>query len=95
MDSGHRNGRDTPFTMAAIVSDIKLCQTVKRLFEIADYCVEIESICAKNRKNIINARIDKDGNIVTNGAQVKVGAEDLYRGMSRYEYMRLTHKYTE
>jgi len=35
MDSGHRTGRDTPFTMAAIVSDIKLCQTVKRLFEIA------------------------------------------------------------
>ena len=78
-------------------SDFKthLFEGSKRLFEIADYCVEIESICAKNRKNIINARIDKDGNIVTNGAQVKVGAEDLYRGMSRYEYMRLTHKYTE
>jgi len=77
-------------------SDFKthLFEGSKRLFEIADYCVEIESICGNNRKNIINARIDKNGDIVTSGAQVKVGAEDLYKGMSRHEYMVKTHKYT-
>lgn len=39
----------------------------KRLFEIADTIDEIKSTCSCGRKTIVNARIDKEGNIVTDG----------------------------
>ena len=37
----------------------------RRLLEIADSIEEIKSTCSCGRKTIINARIDKDGNIPT------------------------------
>ena len=39
----------------------------KRLFEIADSIEEIKSQCDCGKKNIFNARIDKDGHVVTEG----------------------------
>ena len=56
------------------------------LFEIADTFEEIKSECSDGRKNIFNARIDKDGNFVTEGNQVEVGAEDKYISVSRRLY---------
>ena len=41
----------------------------KRLFEISDKIDCIKSSCTCGGKNIINARIDKDGNIVSDGDQ--------------------------
>ena len=61
----------------------------KRLFEIADTFEEIKSQCEDGNKNIFNARIDKDGIIVTEGEQVQVGAEDTYKSVSRKEYDRM------
>ena len=61
----------------------------KRLFEIADTFEEIKSQCEDGNKNIFNARIDKDGVIVTDGEQVQVGAEDTYKSVSRKEYDRM------
>ena len=61
----------------------------KRLFEIADTFEEIKSQCEDGNKNIFNARIDKDGIIVTKGEQVQVGAEDSYKSVSRKEYDRM------
>ena len=58
----------------------------KRLFEIADAFEEIKSQCEDGNKNIFNARIDKDGFIVLDGAQVEVGSEDKYRSVSRWMY---------
>lgn len=55
----------------------------RRLFEIADTIDEIKSTCNCGRKTIINARIDKSGNFVTEGAQVEIGGDDLYVAVCR------------
>ncbi len=46
----------------------------KRLFEIADTIDEIKSTCTCGHKTIVNARIDADGDILTEGAQVVANA---------------------
>lgn len=55
----------------------------KRLFEIADTIDEIKSTCTCGRKTIINARIDKNGNIITDGNQVEIGGDDKYVALCR------------
>lgn len=55
----------------------------KRLFEVADTLVEIKSSCECDTKTIFNARVDKNGNIVTEGEQIEVGGDDRYVSMCR------------
>ena len=54
-----------------------------RLFELADSIDEIKSTCSCGRKTIINARIDAQGNVVTDGAQVEIGGDDKYVALCR------------
>lgn len=58
----------------------------KRLLELADTIEEIKSTCSCGGKAIVNARVDKDGNIVTEGTQVEVGSEDKYITLCRQCY---------
>lgn len=58
----------------------------KRLFEIADAFEEVRSFCDCSNKNIYNARIDNNGNVITEGEQIEVGAEDKYLSMCRKCY---------
>ena len=62
----------------------------KRLFEIADDLVEIKSSCSCDTKTMFNARIDSEGNIVTEGAQVEVGGDDRYIALCRKCYYERT-----
>lgn len=62
----------------------KMFDGSKRLFEIADTIDEIKSTCTCGRKTIINARIDKNGNIVTDGNQVEIGGDDKYVALCRH-----------
>ena len=55
----------------------------RRLFEIADSIEEVKSTCSCGRKTIVNARIDKDGNIITEGEQVEIGGNDRYMSLCR------------
>ena len=55
----------------------------RRLFEIADTIVEVKSTCNCGRKTIINARIDANGNLVEQGAQVEIGGDDRYVAVCR------------
>ena len=55
----------------------------RRLLELADTIDEIKSTCSCGRKTIINARIDAQGNIVTDGAQVEIGGDDKYVALCR------------
>lgn len=55
----------------------------KRLFELADEFEEIKSSCSCGSKTSINARFDNDENIVTNGEQVVVGGDDIYKAICR------------
>lgn len=58
----------------------------KRLFELADNIEEVKLSCACGRKAIINARIDEFGNIVTNGEQIQIGGNNMYKPMCRKCY---------
>ncbi len=53
----------------------------RRLFEVADSITEIKTICACGSKAIVNARIDRDGRILTMGDQVFLGGNDSYLAM--------------
>ena len=53
----------------------------RRLMELADSLTEIKTVCACGRKATVNARIDADGHIVTEGDQVLLGGNDRYLAM--------------
>ena len=55
----------------------------KRLFEIAQSISEIKSVCTCGAKATVNARIDANGRIVTEGSQVLIGGNDSYVAMCR------------
>ena len=52
-----------------------------RLMEVADTIQEIKTICDCGAKATVNARIDSNGHIVTQGAQVVLGGNDRYIAM--------------
>ncbi len=55
----------------------------RRLFEIADTIDEIKSTCSCGRKTIVNARIDANGDFVTEGQQLEIGGDDRYIAVCR------------
>ena len=61
----------------------QLFEGSRRLFEISDSIEEVKSTCSCGRKTIINARIDSDGRIVTEGEQVEIGGNDRYVSLCR------------
>lgn len=61
----------------------KLFEGSRRLFEIADTIDEVKSTCNCGRKTIVNARIDAEGNFVSEGAQVEIGGNDRYVAVCR------------
>lgn len=52
-----------------------------RLMELSDSLTEIKTVCACGRKAMVNARIDENGKIVTEGTQVFLGGNDSYKAM--------------
>ncbi|MDE6666823.1 MAG: thymidine kinase [Clostridia bacterium] len=55
----------------------------KRLFEVAESIQEIKSICTCGSKATVNARLDENGKILTEGSQVCIGGNDKYVAMCR------------
>ena len=53
----------------------------RRLFEVADSITEIKTICACGKKAIVNARIDGEGHVLTEGGQILIGGNDSYIAM--------------
>ena len=53
----------------------------RRIMELADSLTEIKTVCACGRKATVNARIDAEGKIVTEGSQVMLGGNDSYIAM--------------
>ena len=64
----------------------------KRLFEVADTIEEIKSQCSCSNKNIFNIRIDKNGDMITEGEQIDVGSEDKYITVCRKCYKDMLEK---
>ena len=53
----------------------------RRLFEVADSIVEIKTVCSCGNKATVNARIDENGKVVTEGGQILLGGNDTYVAM--------------
>ena len=64
----------------------------RRLFEVADSISEIKTVCSCGKKAIVNARIDGDGNVVTEGGQVLIGGNDSYIAMCHSCWKQATDK---
>lgn len=56
-----------------------------RLFEIADECIELHSLCSCGEKAIMNARL------VDSTEKVLIGAEDAYKSMCRVCYKKFNN----
>ena len=59
----------------------KLFPGSRRLMEVADTIQEIKTVCDCGVKATVNARIDGNGHIVTEGEQVVLGGNDSYIAM--------------
>ena len=59
----------------------------RRLMELADCIEEIKTMCDCGAKATVNARIDGEGHIVTQGAQVVLGGNDSYIAMCHKCYV--------
>lgn len=64
----------------------------RRLFEVADSITEIKTICTCGKKAIVNARIDENGKIVTEGGQILLGGNDSYVAMCHSCWMAAIKK---
>ena len=64
----------------------ELFEGSKRLFEIADSIEELKCSCECGNKALINARFDKNGNIIINGSQIEIGGNDKYISICRKCY---------
>ena len=84
------NDFDIPVMCFGLRTDFqtKLFPGSRRLMEIADAIVEIKTICDCGAKATVNARIDPEGYIVTEGAQVFLGGNDAYIAMCHRCYIR-------
>ena len=59
----------------------KLFPGSRRLMELADVIEEIKTMCDCGAKGTVNARIDGQGYVVTEGEQVMLGGNDSYIAM--------------
>ena len=66
----------------------KLFPGSRRLMELADCIEEIKTMCDCGTKATVNARIDGNGFIVTQGAQVVLGGNDSYIAMCHRCWIR-------
>ncbi len=84
------NDHNVPVMCFGLRTDFqtKLFPGSLRLMEIADTIQEIKTICDCGAKATVNARIDGEGYIVTEGAQVFLGGNDAYIAMCHKCYIR-------
>lgn len=66
----------------------------RRLFEVADSITEIKTMCDCGSKATVNARIDSDGFVVTEGAQLLLGGNDSYTAMCHKCWIRHIREHT-
>ena len=81
---------DIPVICYGLRSDYKLnfFEGSVVLMGLADNIEEIKTICSccSKKKAIINAKIDKNGKIVTKGKQIEIGGNEKYKPMCRTCY---------
>jgi thymidine kinase len=63
-----------------------------RLFELADELIKLDNICDCGQPALVNARLDKTGNIITAGDNILIGGDDQYKAMCWKCYRQRTEK---
>lgn len=63
-----------------------------RLFELADELIKLDNICSCGQPALINARLDKSGNVMTSGEAILIGGDDTYKAMCWKCYRQQTGK---
>ena len=53
----------------------------QRLMELSDSLTEIKTVCKCGKKATVNARIDENGKVITEGGQIFLGGNDSYIAM--------------
>ena len=83
------NDYDIPVLCFGLRTDFqtKMFPGSLRLMELADAIEEIKTMCDCGVKATVNARIDCEGYIVTEGAQVLLGGNDAYIAMCHRCYI--------
>ena len=66
-----------------------------RLFELADSVSELKTVCTCGGKAMVNARIDGEGNVITEGAQIMLGGNESYRPMCYKCWKKAQQKFEE
>ncbi|MDR1475574.1 MAG: thymidine kinase [Holosporales bacterium] len=64
----------------------QLFEGSKYLLAWADELKELKTVCFCGKKAIMNMRQDANGNAVTKGDQVEIGAEDKYTSLCRVHF---------
>jgi thymidine kinase len=80
---------DIPVLCYGLRADFKgdLFPGSEELLVMADKIEEVKTICWCGRKATFNARFDKNGRVLKEGAQVVLGANDQYIGLCRRHWM--------
>ena len=63
-----------------------------RLFELADELIKLDNICDCGQLALVNARLDKSGNIITTGEDILIGGDDTYKALCWKCYRQCTGK---
>ncbi len=77
------DGLDIPVMCFGLKTDFRtrLFPGSQRLLELADSVAEIKTVCACGKKAVVNARVDPEGRVVTEGEQVEIGGNERYVSM--------------
>ena len=80
---------DIPVMCYGLRADFKgdLFPGSQALLVMADKIEEVKTICWCGKKATFNARFDKDGQVLKEGEQVVLGANDKYIGLCRRHWM--------
>ena len=80
---------DIPVMCYGLRADFKgdLFPGSRELLVMADKIEEVKTVCWCGKKATCNARFDRDGNVLREGEQVVLGANDQYIGLCRRHWM--------
>lgn len=90
IDQLHQVSQTVPVLCYGLLTNFKtqLFEGSKRLVEISESLMEIKSVCECGKKSIVNARFI-NGQIVTDGAEIMLGAEETYQSLCYSCYQKL------
>ena len=90
IDQLHDVSTKVPVLCYGLLTNFKtyLFEGSKRLIEVAESISEIKSVCECGRKATVNARF-VNGNLVTDGEEIAIGADESYVGMCYTCYKEL------